>query len=139
MAGHAQLKFVMTECSKTQIRLTGLIFFQFEDFSLSSPGQWIEIRDGNSREAPLIGRYTGDKMYEVIISSGPSLHVHLQTDIHSRARGFNFTYQNGKKCFFLSVKVDEPQKELIEPRYDKTNKISVRPAKTQIRLGIRPV
>ena len=25
MAGHAQLKFVMTECSKTQIRLAGLI------------------------------------------------------------------------------------------------------------------
>ena len=25
MAGHVQLKFVMTECSKTQIRLTGLI------------------------------------------------------------------------------------------------------------------
>ena len=25
MAGHAQLKFVMTECAKTQIRLTGLI------------------------------------------------------------------------------------------------------------------
>ena len=24
MAAHAQLKFVMTECSKTQIRLTGL-------------------------------------------------------------------------------------------------------------------
>ena len=27
MAGHAQLKFVMTECSKTQIRLTGLISY----------------------------------------------------------------------------------------------------------------
>ena len=26
MAGHAQLKFVMTECSKTQIRLAGLIY-----------------------------------------------------------------------------------------------------------------
>ena len=26
MAGHAQLKFLMTECSKTQIRLTGLIY-----------------------------------------------------------------------------------------------------------------
>ena len=25
MAGHARLKFVMTECSKTQIRLAGLI------------------------------------------------------------------------------------------------------------------
>ena len=27
MAGHAQLKFVMTECSKTQIRLTGPNYF----------------------------------------------------------------------------------------------------------------
>ena len=27
MAGHAQLKFVMTECSKTQIRLTGPILY----------------------------------------------------------------------------------------------------------------
>ena len=26
MAGHAQLKFVMTECPKTQIRLTGPIY-----------------------------------------------------------------------------------------------------------------
>ena len=26
MAGNARLKFVMTECSKTQIRLAGLIF-----------------------------------------------------------------------------------------------------------------
>ena len=28
MAGHAQLKSVMTECSKTQIRLTGLILWR---------------------------------------------------------------------------------------------------------------
>ena len=27
----------------------------------------------------------------------------------------------------------------FEPRHDKTNKMSVRPAKTQISLGIRPV
>ena len=27
MAGHAQLKFVMTECSKTQIRLKGLVYW----------------------------------------------------------------------------------------------------------------
>ena len=32
MAGHAQLKFVMTECSKTQIRLTGLSW-NAEDYS----------------------------------------------------------------------------------------------------------
>ena len=28
---------------------------------------------------------------------------------------------------------------LFEPRHDKTNKVSVRPAKTQINLGNRPV
>ena len=28
---------------------------------------------------------------------------------------------------------------IFEPRYDKTNKMTVRPAKTQISLGIRPV
>ena len=32
MAGHAQLKFVMTECSKTQIRLTGLIYVNINLF-----------------------------------------------------------------------------------------------------------
>ena len=31
------------------------------------------------------------------------------------------------------------QNSSFEPRYDKTNKMSVRPAKTQISLGIRPV
>ena len=32
MAGHAQLKFVMTECSKTQICLTGLIWSSSKDY-----------------------------------------------------------------------------------------------------------
>ena len=31
------------------------------------------------------------------------------------------------------------QQTIIEPRHDKTNKMSVRPAKTRISLGIRPV
>ena len=66
MAGHAQLKFVMTECSKTQIRLTGLIW--------------------------------------------------------------NESYCD-KHLFTL----------IIEPQLDKTTKMSVRPAKNQISLGIRPV
>ena len=29
--------------------------------------------------------------------------------------------------------------QYYEPRHDKTNKVAVRPAKTQIGLGIRPV
>ena len=44
MAGHAQLKCVMTECSKTQIRLTRLIceFYQFHEISHL---RWVEIKD----------------------------------------------------------------------------------------------
>ena len=35
MAGHARLKFVMTECSKTQIRLAGLIYEELWPWLLS--------------------------------------------------------------------------------------------------------
>ena len=39
MAGHAQLKFVMTECSKTQIRLTGLIWHYFSEYGFLDQDQ----------------------------------------------------------------------------------------------------
>ena len=40
MAGHAQLKFVMKECSKTQIRLTGLMYVS----SISVLQIWLKPR-----------------------------------------------------------------------------------------------
>ena len=47
MAGHAQLKFVMTECSKTQIRLTGLILphssFLFLHTSLMDDTHFMDV------------------------------------------------------------------------------------------------
>ena len=39
----------------------------------------------------------------------------------------------------VSKTKDEQKKYTTGPRHDKTNKMSVRPAKTQISLGIRPV
>ena len=49
----------------------------------------------------------------------------------------------GKGTFFClrsdSLKSEESQNKTEEPRHDKTNKMTVRPAKTQISLGIRPV
>ena len=35
--------------------------------------------------------------------------------------------------------IQSGKEKIFEPRHDKTNKVSVRPAKTQISLGIRPV
>ena len=43
-----------------------------------------------------------------------------------------------RRCPPRNVK-EESQAFINEPRHDKTNKMSVRPAKTLISLGIRPV
>ena len=40
MTGHAQLKFVMTECSKTQIRLKRLILFTVVRNTTSATGKY---------------------------------------------------------------------------------------------------
>ena len=48
MAGHAQLKFVMTECSKTQIRLKrpilSILFYSIAEKSLWHSKQWIRFK-----------------------------------------------------------------------------------------------
>ena len=43
MAGHAQLKLVMTECSKTQIRLTGLNWSYIEDINKVQTFVWPSV------------------------------------------------------------------------------------------------
>ena len=43
------------------------------------------------------------------------------------------------ESYYLSLLGKIADQSLFEPRHDKTNKMSVRPAKTQISLGIRPV
>ena len=43
------------------------------------------------------------------------------------------------KRSYSEFRLDSMDNKTNEPRHDKTNKISVRPAKTQISLGIRPV
>ena len=44
-----------------------------------------------------------------------------------------------KRCTTLFHYCPNRKNKIYEPRHDKTNKVSVRPAKTQISLGIRPV
>ena len=43
------------------------------------------------------------------------------------------------RCFDRNVPRKLPKHDPFEPRHDKTNEVTVRPAKTQISLGIRPV
>ena len=95
MAGHAQLKFVMTECSKAQIRLTGLIY------------------DNQKDKKPMI------------MIKEPQVHVKEGWLASCKLAIYTATI-----WFALA---------LYEPRHDKTNKISVRTAKSQVTLCIRPV
>ena len=55
MAGHAQLKFVMTECSKTQIRLIGPIVVMFIFFSVSAG--CLDSENQFADAGPLTGDY----------------------------------------------------------------------------------
>ena len=74
MAGHAQLNFVMTECSKTQIRLTGLkciipestVFFPKSEFQVDEKVGQLQIpiyRTGDlSQELTVICYTQGGKL-----------------------------------------------------------------------------
>ena len=60
MAGHAQLKFAMTECSKTQIRLTGLIYVCKSYYMYISPSMefcmWANLARHVGQLTPMRGK-----------------------------------------------------------------------------------
>ena len=53
MAGHVQLKFVMTECLKTQIRLAGLLLYPPIEVGQGTYGFWWESRRQSRLRLPL--------------------------------------------------------------------------------------
>ncbi|KAG7315209.1 hypothetical protein KOW79_021297 [Hemibagrus wyckioides] len=54
---------------------------------------FVELRDGDSIQSPLIGRYCGDKIPPPIRSSGNSLHIHFVSDGYNNYDGFSATFQ----------------------------------------------
>ena len=125
MAGHAQLKFVMTECSKTQIRLTRPIYLShlidFESF-LYSPAN-VALCAWNSR---------------------PPTHnvTSLNSDLSNKLPMSSLSRHSGT---FTGVQFDWPEtltvspttltlKKRIEPVMRKPVSGGLRPAKTQTGL-----
>ena len=80
--------------------------------------------------------YGGDEQCfdfgEVVISL--SVH-HLSNSSRSALLRFTKTEREALVAVYVNVSVVQ----IVEPRHNKTNKVTVRPAKTQISLGIRPV
>ncbi|XP_061181064.1 uncharacterized protein LOC133189681 [Saccostrea echinata] len=81
-------------CEWTLTAQQNLISLQFEDLSLGS-GDWVEVRDGNTENSALFGRYTGETLPPIIISTSHSLFIRLQADREEVGRGFNISYKAG--------------------------------------------
>ena len=62
----------------------------------------------------------------------------LKEEPEMSTRFGNYKYNDKLESFKYDVSSERLVRN-FEPRHDKTNKMSVRPAKTQISLGMRPV
>ncbi|XP_071132432.1 uncharacterized protein [Mytilus edulis] len=71
-----------------------LISLQFHSFSLDT-SDFIEIRQGESIDSPLYGRFTGEDIPPVFISTSHSFFIRLYTDFTHTGTGFNATYKTG--------------------------------------------
>lgn len=73
------------------------IFYRFMMLNLEFDHRcrydFVELRDGDSIQSPLIGRYCGDKIPPPIRSSGNSLHIHFVSDGYNNYDGFSATFQ----------------------------------------------
>ena len=86
MAGHAQLKFVMTECSKTQIRLAGLIYSSKAQHFASN---WSFVSNVKQLRQPV----TSDVTYDV---DAPTVYLRDEFHFSEVNRGVNYIWSRAK-------------------------------------------
>lgn len=82
------------------------IALKFTDFELeasSSDGKsyydFVEVYDGNSETAPLLGRFTGNTIPPMITSTGGSLFVSFRTDYDNAYKGWSAEYTSSQKSY----------------------------------------
>lgn len=63
------------------------------EFDHSCRYDYVEVRDGDSMDSPIIGRYCGSDSLPPIISSGNSLHIRFVSDGYNNFDGFFATFQ----------------------------------------------
>lgn len=54
---------------------------------------YVEVRDGNDLNSPVIGRFCGDQVPPQMKSSGNHLHILFTSDGYNNFDGFVFTFQ----------------------------------------------
>ncbi|XP_067293549.1 inactive serine protease PAMR1 [Pseudorasbora parva] len=98
--GHVTLESypINAKCEWTlQVDRGATVELRFSMISLESDHScqydYVEVRDGDSRKSPVIGRYCGDESPSLIRSSGNSLHILFVSDGYNNYDGFFATFQ----------------------------------------------
>lgn len=71
----------------------GCSFLLFIVFSFPSRYDYVEIHDGNSESADLLGKHCSNIAPAPVISSGPSLHIKFVSDYAHQGAGFSLRYE----------------------------------------------
>uniref|UniRef100_A0A8B9H9X0 Inactive serine protease PAMR1 n=1 Tax=Astyanax mexicanus TaxID=7994 RepID=A0A8B9H9X0_ASTMX len=59
---------------------------------------YVEVRDGDNQNSPVIGRYCGDNIPAPVRSSGDSLHIRFVSDGYNNYDGFSATFREISAC-----------------------------------------
>ncbi|XP_037390303.1 inactive serine protease PAMR1 [Pygocentrus nattereri] len=70
------------------------------EFDHSCRHDYVEVRDGDSLDSRVIGRYCGNDIPSPIRSSGDSLHIRFVSDGYNNYDGFSATFQELTACSF---------------------------------------
>ena len=74
---------------------------------------FIEIRDGDSEAADLLGKHCGNIAPPTIISSGSSLYIKFTSDYARQGAGFSLRYEIYKTGQWLSQRLSEERLGLV--------------------------
>ena len=152
MAGHAQLKFVMTECSKTQIRLAGLLISwagsnMLLTSSCSMSRALVVLVLGRMFVSGRKGLTTGISLRYVKSWISSSAMLRVKPNKPATEILLLYMYESGysKTCKMARASREDDKGDSQHKPHAQMNRIttkptnwSIWPAKTQISLGIRP-
>lgn len=87
------------------------IRIRFQNFDLAQPGDYVEIRDGYSDSADLIGKFTSSPGAFYLASTGRFLWVRFKSNQENAATGFllrfKFVFSLIGKCFFILCSITQ--------------------------------
>lgn len=77
------------------------IHLAFNDFDLEAPYDSLTVKDGETNDALVIGRFTGAESPSHLTSNTNTLRLEFQADHSMSGRGFNITYSSRSFFFFF--------------------------------------